>query len=69
MDTQDVVILDVWKRDEYDAGHIPGKGSMVLVYCPSGNRSKTASSKLAGLGYANICKFGGVSTWPYETEP
>ena len=42
---------------------------MVLVYCPSGNRSKTASSKLAGLGYANICKFGGVSTWPYETEP
>lgn len=26
MDTQDVVILDVWKRDEYDAGHIPGEG-------------------------------------------
>ena len=35
----------------------------------SGNRSKTASSTLADLGYTNIYEFGGINTWPYETEP
>ena len=49
-------ILDVYKRQ-------------VLVYCRSGNRSKTASSALAELGYTNIYEFGGINTWPYETEP
>ena len=47
---------------------IPEKDSTVLVYCRSGNRSKTASSALAELGYTNIYEFGGISTWPYETE-
>ena len=85
MDTQEVIILDVREQDEYDSGHIPGAvllpvgsinedtaaevipetDSTVLVYC----RSKTASSTLAGLGYTNIYEFGGINTWPYETEP
>ena len=43
--------------------------TVVLVYCRSGNRSKTASSTLADLGYTNIYEFGGINTWPYETEP
>ena len=83
MDTQDVIILDVREQDEYDSGHIlpvgtideetaaeviPEKDSTVLVYCRSGNRSKTASSALAELGYTNIYEFGGINTWPYETE-
>ena len=88
MDTQEVIILDVRRQDEYDSGHIPGavllpvgtideetaaevipeKDSTVLVYCRSGNRSKTASSTLAELGYTNIYEFGGINTWPYETE-
>ena len=42
--------------------------TVVLVYCRSGNRSKTASSTLADLGYTNIYEFGGINTWPYETE-
>ena len=46
---------------------IPWKDSTVLVYCRSGNRSKTASSTLAELGYTNIYEFGGINTWPYET--
>ena len=25
-------------------------------------------SALAELGYTNIYEFGGISTWPYETE-
>lgn len=48
---------------------ISEKDSTVLVYCRSGNRSKTASSTLAALGYTNIYEFGDINTWPYETEP
>ena len=47
---------------------IPKLDSVVLVYCRSGNRSKTASKALVELGYTNICEFGGINTWPYEVE-
>ena len=50
------------------AAVIPEKDTLVLVYCRSGNRSKTASSALAELGYTNIYEFGGINTWPYEVE-
>ena len=40
----------------------------VLVYCRSGNRSKTASQALADFGYTNVYEFGGNNTWPYEVE-
>ena len=42
--------------------------TVVLVYCRSGNRSKTASQALVDLGYANVYEFGGINTWPYEIE-
>ena len=63
------VLLPVDSIDETTAAEvIPEKESAVLVYCRSGNRSKTASSTLAELGYTNIYEFGGINTWPYETE-
>lgn len=63
------VLLPVGAIDEDTAAAvIPEKDSTVLVYCRSGNRSKTASSTLAELGYTNIYEFGGINTWPYETE-
>ena len=85
MDTQQVIILDVREKHEYDAGHIenalllpvgcinaesaaaviPKKHSAVLVYCRSGNRSKTASAKLAELGYTQVYEFGGINTWQH----
>ena len=40
----------------------------VLVYCRSGNRSKTASQALADLGYTNVYEFGGINDWPYEIK-
>ena len=62
------VLLPVDSIDETTAVEvIPEKDSTVLVYCRSGNRSKTASSTLAELGYTNIYEFGGINTWPYET--
>ena len=64
------VLLPVGTIDETTAAEvIPEKDSTVLVYCRSGNRSKTASAALADLGYTNIYEFGGINTWPYDTEP
>ena len=64
------VLLPVGTIDDTTAAQvIPGKDSTVLVYCRSGNRSKTASAALADLGYTNIYEFGGINTWPYDTEP
>ena len=54
--------------EESAAAVIPEKDSTVLIYCRSGNRSKTASDKLAQLGYTQIYEFGGITTWPYEVE-
>ncbi len=63
------MLLPVGSINETTAAEvIPDKDSTVLVYCRSGNRSKTASSALAELGYTNIYEFGGINTWPYETE-
>ena len=46
------VLLPVGTIDETTAAEvIPEKDSTVLVYCRSGNRSKTASAALAELGY------------------
>lgn len=50
------------------AKELPQKDQLILVYCRSGNRSKTASEALEKLGYTNIREFGGINTWPYETE-
>lgn len=64
------ILLPVSTIDEDTAtAVIPQKDSSVLVYCRSGNRSKTASSTLAELGYTSIYEFGGINTWPYEIEP
>lgn len=54
--------------EETAAAAIPQKDTVVLVYCRSGNRSKTASTALAGLGYTQVYEFGGINDWPYETE-
>lgn len=63
------VLLPVGTINEETASTvIPEKDSTVLVYCRSGNRSKTASEALAELGYTNIYEFGGINTWPYEIE-
>ena len=44
------------------------KEQLILVYCRSGRRSKSAAEALAELGYTNIKEFGGIIDWPYEVE-
>ena len=54
--------------EEAAAAVIPERDTVTLVYCRSGNRSKTASKALAELGYTQIYEFGGIIDWPYEVE-
>ena len=54
--------------EETASAVIPELDAVVLVYCRSGNRSKTASEKLVNLGYTNVYEFGGILSWPYEIE-
>lgn len=55
-------------NEETAAEVIPDKDSVVLVYCRTGIRSLYAAATLAELGYTNVYEFGGIVTWPYETE-
>ena len=65
----DAVLLPVGTiTKDTAAAVIPKSDSVVLVYCRSGNRSKTASQALADLGYTNVYEFGGINTWPYGIE-
>jgi len=47
---------------------IPNKNQKVIVYCRSGNRSKTAVNTLLKMGYKNVYDLGGINGWPYETK-
>jgi phage shock protein E len=42
------------------------KDAPIFVYCRSGNRSTSAASILANLGYKNVYNLGGINNWPYE---
>jgi len=39
---------------------LPDLDQVILIYCRSGNRSKQAAEKLAGMGYTNVYEFGGI---------
>lgn len=43
-----------------------GKDSKIIVYCRSGNRSKTAQARLNSLGYTEVYDMGGILDWPYD---
>lgn len=43
------------------------KDAKILVYCRSGQRSRTAARSLLKMGYNDVYDFGGILDWPYET--
>lgn len=49
-------------------GQLPDQNAVLLVHCRTGVRSKQASDKLIKLGYRHVYDFGGIVSWPYETE-
>ncbi len=46
---------------------LPDLDQVILIYCRSGRRSKTAAGKLVSIGYTNIYEFGGITDWTGET--
>ena len=81
MASQEVVVVDVRTREEYDVGHIENAvlvpnesiGSEMPEALPDKEatlliycRSKDAAQKLLALEYQNVYDFGGVIDWPYE---
>lgn len=61
------VVVPVESIGDEMPSELPDKEAMLLVYCRTGVRSKSASEKLVGLGYQNVYDFGGIVDWPYET--
>lgn len=63
----DALLFPVDQITEESAGQlVPDKAATLLVYCRSGNRSKTASNLLLELGYTSVYDFGGIIDWPYD---
>ena len=50
------------------ASVLPDYYALILVYCQSGNRSRSATNLLVSMGYKNVYDFGGINNWPYETQ-
>jgi len=46
---------------------LPDKDALILVYCRSGARAAGAANELDHMGYKNVCNFGGIMNWSYET--
>lgn len=61
-----LIPIDVLKNEVINK--IPDKNTTILVYCRSGNRSRSASKILINLGYTNVYDLGGIINWPYEVE-
>ncbi len=59
-----ILIPDNEIADRAEA-ELPDRDMLILVYCRSGNRSKSASETLVSLGYTNVKEFGGINTWEY----
>ena len=64
----DAVLLPDFEVEQRAAEQLPDKGQLILVYCRSGNRSKSAASTLVNMGYTNVVEFGGIRDWPYDVE-
>lgn len=62
------IILPVNTIGDKMPEELPDKDATLLIYCRSGNRSRTAALKLIELGYTAVYDFGGISDWSYDIE-
>ncbi|MCL2592049.1 MAG: rhodanese-like domain-containing protein [Defluviitaleaceae bacterium] len=62
------ILLTQSSISEHAETVLPDKDALILVYCQSGNRSRSAVRLLVSMGYTNILDFGGIRSWPYETD-
>ncbi len=62
-----VLIPDYEIKDKI-ATVVPDKDTTVIIYCRSGNRSRSAAKTLIDMGYTKVFDLGGIIDWPYDTE-
>ena len=78
----DVVLIDVRTKEEYDEGHLDGAinidytliedevnydlDTKIAVYCQTGARSHAAALMLEQMGYKNIYDLGGIDNYTGE---
>ena len=80
----DAVLLDVREDDEWSVGHAPGAIHMrlgdldpshlaadkpIVAVCRSGNRSRTAATRLADAGLRVYNLAGGMKAWEGSGQP
>lgn len=79
---ENVIMIDVRTKVEYDSGHIKGainipdteiantinydKNKTIAVYCRTGKRSSAVAKKLVKLGYTKIYDLGGIENMNIE---
>ena len=62
------ILIPDYELAERAETELPNKDQLILVYCRSGRRSKTAAEMLVGMGYTNVKDFGGIIDWEYDIE-
>lgn len=65
---KNAVLIPDYELESRAEQELPDKDQLIMVYCRSGRRSKSASETLVSLGYTNIVEFGGIIDWQYEIE-
>lgn len=61
------LLIPDYELANVEKSKLPDKNKKILVYCRSGNRSKSAARLLIDMGYTDVYDFGGIINWPYET--
>lgn len=60
------LLIPDYELESLASSMLPDKNKKILIYCRSGNRSKTASHVLIDMGYTQVFDFGGIIDWPYD---
>ena len=61
------VLIPDYEIEAKAASKLPDKDATIIIYCRSGNRSKTAANKLVSMGFTKVYDMGGITSWPYGT--
>ncbi len=61
------LLIPDYELEKLAKSKLPDKNKKILVYCRSGNRSKSSARLLIDMGYTDVYDFGGIINWPYET--
>jgi len=62
------ILLPDFEVEARAAEVLTNKDALILVHCRSGRRSQLTVKLLLSMGYTNVYDFGGIMSWPYETE-